>query len=416
MKICIAQTRPVKGDVQQNMEDHLQIIKQAIGLNANLIVFPELSITGYEPELAKKLATDASNSMFDPFQVLADKNNVTIGIGMPTQHIDGIRISILMFQPSKERIVYSKQTLHSDELPYFVNGDTQVYLNIGKERIAFGICYETLQREHLLNAHNNGANIYIASVAKSKEGIKKAYAHFPVMAKELNIPILMANCVGFCDNFLSAGASAVWDSEGKLVSKLNSVDSGLLIYDTETGTAIVNQLVIEQGQLSDLEEVFQIYVDARAKLERNGIYQWTDKYPTLAIIENDLRNGAIYTLKKGTEIIGAINISEEQEKEYASVSWVFEGSKALAIHRLVISPEHQRKGHANKLMDFAEVMAKDKGYTSIRLDAYSQNREVIAFYHKRQYHIRGDVHFPDREFHFHCLEKEITQHNSDPKA
>lgn len=408
MKICIAQTHPIKGNVQQNIEDHLQIIKRAIELHADLIVFPELSVTGYEPELAKQLATNIEESLFDPFQKLANEHTIAIGIGMPTEHTDGIRISILMFQPNKERINYSKQTLHSDELSYFVNGDTQIYLNIEQQKIAFGICYETLQREHLLNARNNGATLYIASVAKPESGITKAYKHYPFMANELNMPILMANCVGFCDNFLSMGGSAVWNGQGKLVNKLNSKDPGLLVYDTVLGTATIDQLVIEKGQLPDLEELFQIYMDARAKLESQGFFQWTDHYPTLAIIENGLQNSATYILKNGPEIVGAIHISEEQEKEYATVSWEFDDTKVLVIHRLVVSPKYQQKGYANKLMDFAEAMAMQQAYTSIRLDAYSQNTGVIKFYKKRGYQIRGEVRFPEREFSFCCLEKKIN--------
>ncbi|MEZ5022087.1 MAG: hypothetical protein R2728_02275 [Chitinophagales bacterium] len=57
-------------------------------------------------------------------------------------------------------------------------------LTIKNTKIAIGICYETLQREHFVNANRNGAKIYIASVAKIKAGIEKANVHFPKMAKE----------------------------------------------------------------------------------------------------------------------------------------------------------------------------------------------------------------------------------------
>ncbi len=53
MKICVAQTRPVKGDIQGNIENHIKLIDLAVLNGADTIIFPELSITGYEPELAK---------------------------------------------------------------------------------------------------------------------------------------------------------------------------------------------------------------------------------------------------------------------------------------------------------------------------------------------------------------------------
>ena len=92
MKIGLAQTTSLKGNVPKNIQDHLRIIKRAIKLQADLIVFPELSITSYEPELAKDLVTDVNSSLFNPFQVLSDAHEITIGIGMPTPAFDGIHI------------------------------------------------------------------------------------------------------------------------------------------------------------------------------------------------------------------------------------------------------------------------------------------------------------------------------------
>jgi len=232
MKICIAQTESVKGKVQKNIQNHLKMIERANELNSDLIIFPELSITNYEPELAKEFAADIENNIFNPFQELSDHNEITIGIGMPTKSIDGIKISMLIFQPNKKRGSYSKQMLHSDELPYFVCGNDQIILNIKGNKIAIGICYETLQREHFLNSNQKGADIYIASVAKPKSGIENAYKHFPRISKEFNTQILMSNCVGYCDNFKSVGQSAVWNKKGELIECLDDTNQGLLIYNT----------------------------------------------------------------------------------------------------------------------------------------------------------------------------------------
>jgi predicted amidohydrolase len=47
------------------------------------------------------------------------------------------------------------------------------------------------------------------------------------------MPVLMANCVGLCDDFLSVGKSAVWTKEGELVGQLDDKTEGILIFDTE---------------------------------------------------------------------------------------------------------------------------------------------------------------------------------------
>lgn len=242
MKICLAQTKSEKGNVQKNIQNHLELVECAIELKSDLIVFPELSITNYEPELANELATDINDSIFNPFQDLSDENQITIGIGMPIKVIDGINISMLIFQPNNERIVYSKRLLHSDELPYFVSSKNQPFLKIKGKRVAIGICYETLQREHFVKAKENNADVYIASVAKPDRGTDKAYLHFPSIAKEFETPILMCNSVGYSDDFVANGLSSVWDKKGELLGQLDKENQGLLVYNTENEKLEFEQL------------------------------------------------------------------------------------------------------------------------------------------------------------------------------
>lgn len=241
MQICIAQTKSKKGNVQKNIQNHLKFIELAIELNSDLIVFPELSITNYEPQLASELATDVEDIIFNPFQDLSDGYKITIGIGMPTKAIDGVNISMLIFQPSKDRTVYSKRLLHPDELPYFVSSKNQPSLKVKGKNIALGICYETLQREHFVKAKEINADLFIASVAKPDRATDKAYIHFPSMAIEFETPILMCNSIGYSDNFIANGLSSIWNSKGELIGQLDDSNEGILIWDTETEKAEIEQ-------------------------------------------------------------------------------------------------------------------------------------------------------------------------------
>jgi predicted amidohydrolase len=234
MKICIAQTKPVTGNVSANIEAHKKFIELALTLNAEAIFFSELSLTGYEPALAKKLATNQNDPRLAIFQETSDKYKIIIGLGLPTVSESQIRISMVIFEPNKPRQTYSKQQLHSDEFPYFENGIEQVLIKTNDKTIAPAICYESLHPTHSENAYKLGADIYIASVAKPANGVEKAFAHYPKVAKHYGMPVLMANCVGFCDNFLSVGNSAVWTKEGALVGQLDDKTEGILIFDTET--------------------------------------------------------------------------------------------------------------------------------------------------------------------------------------
>lgn len=234
MKICIAQTKPIKGNIAANIEAHKKFIELALTLNADAIFFPELSLTGYEPELAKKLATSHDDNRLDIFQEISDKKNIVIGLGLPTATETNIRISMIIFEPNKPRQTYSKQQLHSDEFPYFENGDGQVIIKTNDKNIAPAICFESLQQTHCENAFKLGADVYLASVAKPANGIVKAFDHYPKIAKQYAMPVLMSNCVGLCDNFLSVGNSSVWTKKGKLVGQLDDKTEGILLFETET--------------------------------------------------------------------------------------------------------------------------------------------------------------------------------------
>lgn len=232
MKICVAQTKSEKGNIKANIQNHLRWIEIAVSKKTDLIVFPELSLSGYEPELAKDLATDKNDERLQVFQDISDANKIAIGVGLPIQSECGILIGMVIFQPNQPRQTYFKQILHLDEKPYFVEGSKQTILTIKDTKIALAICYESLQPQHAKNAREMGADIYLASVAKSQTGIDKAYAHFPKIADQYSISVLMANCIGICDNYLSAGQSSIWDAKGVLCGQLDSQSEGLLIYDT----------------------------------------------------------------------------------------------------------------------------------------------------------------------------------------
>jgi predicted amidohydrolase len=235
MKIGVAQTRPVKGDILRNMANHLALIDLAVSDGADLLIFPELSLTGYEPELATELATTPDDNRFDAFQAQSDAHRITIGVGVPIRSEEGIWISLLIFQPHQPRHLYSKAYLHADEEPFFISGQSTLRFLGEKADIALAICYELSVPEHAENAVRNGATIYLVSVAKSASGMEKARETLSTMARTYSMTVLVANCVGPCDNFESAGGSAIWNTKGELIRQLGDVDEGILVIDLATG-------------------------------------------------------------------------------------------------------------------------------------------------------------------------------------
>ena len=238
MRICAAQTKPIKGNIQVNIENHLSFIDRAASNGADAIIFSELSLTGYEPTLAKTLATNAGDSRLVIFEEISDQIGITIGAGLPTINGNGFSISMILFRPNKPRLVYSKRYLHPDEDEFFIPGKNFPTLTINDMTIGIAICYELSVPDHSKTAHENGAEIYIASVAKFAKGVENAVKTLSDIATKYSTPAMMVNAIGPADNGVCTGNSSMWDNKGQLMGQLDNSREGMLIYDTRSGQIV----------------------------------------------------------------------------------------------------------------------------------------------------------------------------------
>lgn len=228
MKACLIQIESAKGDIARNIIHHAHWIEKAVAQKPDLIVFPELSLTGYEPLLAKDLATTSEDSRLNLLEELSSTYQAMIAVGLPIKTVLGVHIGMVIYQPKNKPVTYLKQMLHSDESPFFVPGTHQIILQVDNTNIAPAICFESLQEDHLEHCLTLNAHVYLASVCKHEKGIAKANKHFTQMAEKHNIPVLMVNSIGQSDNFMSAGQSSIWDSKGKALGQLNPLEEGML--------------------------------------------------------------------------------------------------------------------------------------------------------------------------------------------
>lgn len=234
MRVALAQIKPVVGDIEKNIERHVNFIDTAIDRSADLIIFPELSLMGYEPKLADGLAMKLNDQRLNVFQNLSDKNNITIGVGIPLQAGKGINISLVLFLPHLGRKVYSKHYLHADEEPYFVPGENSDLL-VSHHKIALAICYELSVAEHVTKSFLSKPDLYIASVAKTKSGTMKALEQLSQTAKTYSTIIMMSNSIGTQDGEVCGGMSSVWNAEGALIGQLDNDREGILFVDSAKG-------------------------------------------------------------------------------------------------------------------------------------------------------------------------------------
>jgi len=234
VKISVAQTKPLMGDLSGNLAAHKRLIDIAIADQADVIIFPELSLTGYEPTMSNSLAMQINDQHLNDFQQISNEHNITIGVGVPTSIKEGTCISIILFQPNQMRLVYSKKYLHPDEEEFFVRGENFPFLKINHCKVALAICYELSVPEHASHAVEGGAEIYVASVAKSVKGIDPAQKRLRDIAAKYNIPVLMANSIGRADGDVLAGRTTAWNKSGELLSQLDDQQEGIITFDTET--------------------------------------------------------------------------------------------------------------------------------------------------------------------------------------
>ena len=234
MRIAVAQVEAIKGDIGKNIENHLKWINQAVRNKADMVVFPELSLTGYEPDLAESLATTQDDARLEEMQSLSDKNGITIGVGLPTRKERNVFVSMIIFQPHSERITYSKQYLYPPEKSVFAAGNNPMVLKLETEVISPAICYETSEKAHREYASRNNATIYIASVLSSVNGIDNELRTLSDIARDKKMVTFMANYVGQSGGYRCAGRSSVWNEKGKLIGQLGDKEEGLLIFDTKS--------------------------------------------------------------------------------------------------------------------------------------------------------------------------------------
>jgi predicted amidohydrolase len=240
MNIGAIQCKAIPGDISANIERHLKFLRIAAEHNVNLLFFPELSIIGYEPPLAKSLAMTMADPALEVFREQSQRYDMTVGVGVPLAQGERVQIGMAWFVPGKPPLSYAKQQLHDDELPFFVPGEEQIILRSGNHTIAPAICYESLQPDHADHAAAMGANVYLASVAKPEGGMTKAVRHYPKMAQKHDMYVIMANCIGLNDDFVSVGRSAAWDRNGEMLTQMDGESEGILMVDLERSEASIH--------------------------------------------------------------------------------------------------------------------------------------------------------------------------------
>jgi predicted amidohydrolase len=236
MKIASAQINCTVGEIQLNLDEHYKAVEIAIEEGINLIVFPEMSITGYCREEGEHLAFSEKDSRLDKLQELSTNGNIHIIAGAPIKIKDKLYIGAFVIYPDKVMAIYTKQNLHEgEEVFYSSSMNYNPIVNLEQERISMAICADINNENHPREASINRSSIYLTSIFYSAEGMNKGYEKLKGYSKDYSLNILMSNYAGTLWNMESGGQSAFWNAKGELMGSLNSSEEGMLIAEKKDG-------------------------------------------------------------------------------------------------------------------------------------------------------------------------------------
>jgi len=234
--IAAAQFISVPGDVSQNVAHRLRFGRLAAEHGVQLVVFPELSLTGYEPSIARSAAIRQDSSHLDSLRDLAEDAHMTLIAGGPVLTDKGeLYIAALTIAPTGSVSIYAKEHLHLGEEEVFTPGPGGAPFRIGDATVALAICADITHPEHAAGAAARGANLYAAGVAITENGYAPDTELLRTCAKEHKMAILMANYGRTTGAWVSAGRSAIWSEEGDIVAASGGTEEALIVSTKQGG-------------------------------------------------------------------------------------------------------------------------------------------------------------------------------------
>ena len=157
-------------------------------------------------------------------------------------------------------------------------------------------------------------------------------------------------------------------------------------------------MTFRQSTTADLQQIWQIIIDAKRIMQESGRHQWTDEYPSHERIEADIMSGDAYVACDGDGHIAAYAyITAQPEPAYDSpdVHWHYNGPY-MVIHRLAVSALSRGCGLGRMMLLHAEKVCCDHGIGCIKVDTNHDNAEMLYLLDSLGYARRGNVSYGPR--------------------
>ncbi len=224
LHIAVAQINTCVGDIKANTE---KIIDSAVYardvLQADVIVFPELTVTGYPPEdllFRRDFIARAEQALQ---QIQDAVTGIAMVIGYPEQEGEKLYNSAIVLSEGQQLANYRKRKLPNygvfDEHRYFSAGTTPVLFQIQNTKLALTICEDIWHQDIVASNKQAGAQILLTLNASPFHAGKIHQREQIVceQAKNIGLPIVYVNQIGGQDELVFDGASFVVNRQGEVV-------------------------------------------------------------------------------------------------------------------------------------------------------------------------------------------------------
>jgi NAD+ synthase (glutamine-hydrolysing) len=248
VRLALAQINPVVGDLEGNRELIFERLSEARSNSADLVVFPELAVTGYPPEdlLLRPGFIRAAEESVE--QIALETRGTTVLVGAP--HFDrDLYNACYVLSGGEVKAIYRKRFLPNygvfDEDRYFAPGRDLVLLEHGKTLIGPTVCEDMWQpgppatdlalagAELLVNI--SASPFYVGRDREREE-------MFVTRARDNSCFVAFCNAVGGQDELIFDGHSVVIDDEGKVIARAPGFEEALLFADIEPQEVIGRRL------------------------------------------------------------------------------------------------------------------------------------------------------------------------------
>ena len=241
LRIALAQDNFLVGSIPENAQKVRLLAQQAKAQQSDIIVFPELCLTGYPPEdlLFRPSLTPRIN---DALASLADIRDIVLVLGYP-KVVQGQLYNIAGAWLNGQCLVeYAKQKLPNyqvfDEKRYFVEGQSASAFSYKNTCIALTVCEDIWHDEPVANAKALGAEL-ILNLNASPFHINKQTERLSAVqqrARENQVAIAYVNLVGGQDELVFDGGSFTVNPSGEVVKEGLLFKAELTVIDFDVNT------------------------------------------------------------------------------------------------------------------------------------------------------------------------------------